>query len=166
MKNITYYLEKEQVQTILEYAMTCNFRNYLIMRILWRIGIRVSELLNIRPQDLEPHNQIVNITKAKGGKQRRVILDQETLGMVSDYILLHKIRDKQPVFHLSSVQVWNIVKKYGKMAGHNGDIHPHTFRHSYAIHLVRSGVDVRRVQLLLGHANLNTCAGVSAIQRR
>jgi integrase/recombinase XerD len=58
------------------------------------------------------------------------------------------------VFTLSSVQVWNVVKKYGRMIG--VDIHPHTFRHSFAIHLVRSGLDLRRVQQLLGHSNLNT----------
>lgn len=48
----------------------------------------------------------------------------------------------------------NIVKKYGKMAG--VDIHPHVMRHSYAIHMVRNNVDIRRVQLLLGHASINT----------
>ncbi|MGB8311760.1 MAG: tyrosine-type recombinase/integrase [Halobacteriota archaeon] len=53
------------------------------------------------------------------------------------------------------MQVWNIVKKYGRIIG--VDTHPHTFRRSYVINLVRSGVvDIRRVQLLLGHSNLNT----------
>jgi len=55
--------------------------------------------------------------------------------------------------HLLSLS-HGIVKKYGKMIG--VDIHPHTFRHSFAIHLVRSGLDLRRVQQLLGHSNLNT----------
>jgi len=154
MKHITDYLEKDQVDTVLEYARACSSRDYLMLRILWRTGIRVSELLSLRPQDLEPYNQVVNITKAKGGKQRRVMLDPETFTHLSEYILTHNIPEVQPVFTLSSVQVWNIVKKYGRMV--NVDIHPHTFRHSFAIHLVRSGLDLRRVQQLLGHSNLNT----------
>jgi len=72
MKNIENYLEKENVDILLATAKACNFRDYLMLRILWRTGMRISELLSIRPQDLEAHNQVINITKAKGNKQRRV----------------------------------------------------------------------------------------------
>ena len=129
-------------------------RDYLIMRVLWRTGARVSELLNITPQDIEFHNQVVNITKAKGGKQRRVLLDEETLKLLSEYISSPNIPEDRHIFSIKRCQVHTIVKRYGKMIG--VDIHPHTFRHSFAIHLVRSGLDLRRVQQLLGHSNLNT----------
>ncbi len=82
------------------------------------------------------------------------MLDPETFVLLSEYILTHNISEVQPVFTLSSVQVWNFVKKYGRMI--NVDIHHHTFRHRFSIHLVRSGLDLRRVQQLLGHSNLNT----------
>ncbi len=153
VKNITDYMEKEQVQTLLDYAQACSPRNYLILRILWRTGVRVSELLSIRPQDLEPNNQVINITRAKGNKQRRVMLDPETKPPLRVHFNPYH-PEFQPIFTLSNVQVWNIVKKYGRMI--NVDIHPHTFRHSFAIHLVRPGLDLRRVQQLLGHSNLNT----------
>jgi len=65
VKNINDYSEKK-VQTLLDYAQACSSRDYLMLRILWRTGMRISELLSIRPQDLEAHNQVVNITKAKG----------------------------------------------------------------------------------------------------
>jgi integrase/recombinase XerC len=154
MRDITDYLEKEQVDRILTAAKACNSRDYLIMRTLWRTGTRVSELLGITPSAIEFKNQVVNITNGKGGKQRRVLLDEETMALFSDYISQQNIQENRSVFDIKRWQVHAIIKKYGKMVGL--DVHPHTFRHSFAIHLVRSGVDVRRVQLLLGHVNLNT----------
>jgi integrase/recombinase XerD len=153
VKNITDYLEREQVNAMLDAAMIANHRDFLLMQVLWRTGVRVSELANIHPRDIEWTNQVVNITKGKGGKQRRVLLDEKTLQMLSDYVSSQNIGEEQPVFDLKRRQIGNIVKKYGKMIG--VDVHPHMLRHSFAIHLVRSGMDLRRVQLLLGHSTLN-----------
>ncbi|MGZ4938309.1 MAG: tyrosine-type recombinase/integrase [Halobacteriota archaeon] len=153
MKNITDYLEREQVEAMLNSAHITNNRDYLLIRVLWRTGVRVSELINIKPRDIEWTNQVVNITKAKRGKQRRVLLDEKTLKMLSDHITDHNIGEAQPVFALTRRHVGNIVKKYGRTIG--VDVHPHTLRHSFAIHLVRSGMDLRRLQLLLGHSSLN-----------
>lgn len=138
---------------MLDAAMIANHRDYLMLQVLWRTGVRVSELANIRPRDIEWPNQVVNITKGKGGKQRRVLLDEKTVQMLSNYVSSQNIGEEQPVFDLKRRQIGNIVKKYGKMIG--VDVHPHTLRHSFAIHLVRSGMDLRRVQLLLGHSSLN-----------
>jgi site-specific recombinase XerD len=154
VKDIENYLEPEKINTLLACAKSYSFRDYLMLRILWRTGMRVSELLSIRPRDLEPHNQVVNIIKAKGNKQRRVMLDPETFVMLSKYVLETNNLEDQYIFPLSSVWVWKLVKKYGNMV--DVDIHPHTLRHSFAIHLVRSGLDLRRVQQLLGHSDLNT----------
>ena len=154
MKDITDCLEKEQVDQVLAAAGTCTSRDYLIMRVLWRKGTRVSELLNITPAAIEFKNQVVNITKAKGGKQRRVLLDGETLNLLSEYILQQNIGENQPIFGLSSVHIWRLCQKYGKMIG--VDVHPHMLRHSYAIHLIRNGLDLRRLQQLLGHSNIQT----------
>jgi integrase/recombinase XerD len=153
VKNITDYLPKDQVDKLLEVAYTSNYRDYLIIRVLWRTGVRVSELLNIAPRDIEWANNVVNVVKGKGGKQRRVLLDNETLKMLSEHISAQNIPEYQPIFGIKTVQVERIVKKYGKIIGVN--IHPHTFRHSFAIHLVRNGMDLRRLQLLLGHSSLS-----------
>ena len=87
MKNITDYLEKEQVDDLLAAAQQCSQRDYLMSWVLWRTGVRVNELLNIRPGDIESRNGVVNITKAKGGKQRRVHLDDDMIEMLSRYVL-------------------------------------------------------------------------------
>jgi integrase len=68
--------------------------------------------------------------KGEGEQAASVMLDPETLDLLSEYISTHNISEFQSIFTLSSVQVWNIVKKYGRMI--NVDIHPHTFRHSFA----------------------------------
>lgn len=148
------YLEKEQIDEMLHAAKICSERDYLLLRFMWRTGVRVSEVINVVPNDIEYKNSVVNIRKAKGGRQRRVLLDQETLKMLSDYVLALNTPEDRPVFAISRAQVFNLVKKYGTMIGVK--IHPHTLRHSFAIHLVRSGMDLRRLQLLLGHSSPNT----------
>ena len=153
MTKIPDYLEKEQVDELLHAAKTCGERDYLLLRFMWRTGVRVSEVINVTPNDIEFKNGVVNIRKAKGGKQRRVPLDEDTLKMLSDYILALNTPEDRPVFSIKRTQVFNLVKKYGKMAGVK--IHPHTLRHSFAINLVRGGTDLRRVQLMLGHSSLS-----------
>jgi integrase/recombinase XerD len=147
------YLEKEQVDEILNAAKTCNHRDYLLLRFMWRTGVRVSEVINVTPKDIEYKNGVVNIRKAKGGRQQRVLLDQETLKMLSDYVLALNTPEDPPVFPISRAQVFNLVMRYGDTGGLK--IHPHTLRHSFAIHLVRSGMDLMRLQLLLGHSSLS-----------
>lgn len=153
MTKIPDYLEREQIDELLDAAKTCSQRDYLLLRFMWRTGVRVSEVINVTPNDIEFKNSVVNIRKAKGGRQRRVLLDEETLKMLSDYILALNIPEDRPVFPITRAQVFNLVKKYGSMIGVN--IHPHTLRHSFAIFLVRSGMDLRRLQLLLGHSSLS-----------
>ena len=81
-------------------------------------------------------------------------MDDDTLKLLSEYISKQNISEDWYILSIKRCQAHTIVKKYEKMIG--VDIHPNTFRHSFAIHLVRSGLDLRRVQQLLGHNNLNT----------
>ena len=73
--------------------------------------------------------------------------------MLSNYILELNTPEDQPIFAIKRTQMFNLVKKYGNMVGVK--IHPHTLRHSFAIHLVRQGTDLRRLQLMLGHTSLS-----------
>jgi integrase/recombinase XerD len=154
MTKIPDYLEIEQVDEILRAAETSSLRDYLLLRFMWRTGVRVSEVLNVTPKDVEFKNRVVNIRKAKGGRQRRVPLDQDSLEMLSEYISALNIPEDRPVFPIKRDRVFKIVKKYGNIAGVK--IHPHTLRHSFAVHMVRSGTDLRRLQLMLGHTSLST----------
>ena len=122
MKNITDYLEKEQVDLVLAAAHQCSQRDYLMLRVLWRTGVGVNELLTIMPRDIEPQNNVINVTKAKGGKQRRVHLDAETIKMFSEYVSAQQLPDDRPIFALKQRQVRNIAKRYGSVIGK--DVHP------------------------------------------
>ena len=156
MKDITNYLEKPQVDIMLDAAAACSKRDYLIIRMLWRTGMRVNELLHIRPVDMEHRNNMVQIVKAKGGKQRRVPLDPGTLFELQSYIDANAIPPEAPIFPITQQWVRKLVNKYARLIGKN--IHPHTFRHSFAINSVRHGVDLRRLQQVMGHTNINTTA--------
>ena len=91
-------------------------RDYLLLRFMWRTGVRVSEVINVTPNDVEFKNGVVNIRKAKGGRQRRVPLDEETLKMLSDYILTLNTPEDQPIFPIrtkSSIQYREKIREYG-----------------------------------------------------
>ncbi len=156
MKHITDYLEKTQIDEMLTAARSCSERDYLMMRILWRSGIRINELLNLRPRDIEYHNLVINVVKAKGGKQRRVPLDVITLAELREYIHKHDIAQDACLFPISQQWARGLIKRYGQCIGKH--VHPHTFRHSYAINMVRHGVDIRRLQQVLGHTSMSTTA--------
>ena len=154
MTKIPDYLEIEQVDEILKAAETSSLRDYLLLRFMWRTGVRVSEVLNVTPKDVEFKNRVVNIRKAKGGRQRGVPLDKDSLEMLSEYISALNIPEDRPVFPIKRDRVFKIVKKYEDIAGVK--IHLHTLRHSFAVHMGRSGTDLRRLQLMLGHTSLST----------
>lgn len=97
---------------MLDAAKAYSTRDYLMLRVLWRSGIRVSELVTIRLKDVEWDNCVVNILKAKGGKQRRVLLDRETISMLSRYVSDIKLGDENYLFPLTTRHVWHLAKKY------------------------------------------------------
>jgi integrase len=101
MKDITNHIEKPQVDVMLEVASACNERDCLVILMLWRTGMRVNELLNVRPADLEHHTHMVRVVKAKGSKQRRVPLDAVTLAHLRAYIEAHGIADETPIFPIT-----------------------------------------------------------------
>jgi len=146
------YLEQEDIDELLETAKAYNFRDYLLLNFMWRTGARVSEAISVTPNDIELRRNVVNIRHAKGGKQRRALLDEKTIKQLLRYIKKEGIGKNEPIFGIHRTQVFNIIKKYGAMIGVN--IHPHTLRHSFAIFAIRSGVDIRRLSMMLGHSSI------------
>ena len=153
MKHLSDYLEPEQVHAMLDAAHASSQRDYLIIKTLWETGMRASELLALTPADIERKHEVITITNGKGGKERRVLVKSETVKGLFSYAAQNSIENEAKLFPLKRRQLYNIIRKYGALAGVT--VHPHTLRHSFAINLVRHNTDIRRVQMLLGHSSLN-----------
>lgn len=138
-------------------------RDRAMLELLYAAGMRVSELISLRPLNLDLQRGVVRIF-GKGDKERYVPLHDAAVIRMTDYL-----RDVRPVFNpvddnlflnrsgrgLSRQGIWKLVKRYALVAGIRKPISPHTFRHSFATHLLEGGADLRSVQLLLGHADMN-----------
>lgn len=137
-------------------------RDRCMLEMLYAAGLRVSELCNLSVADLDLQRGLVRIF-GKGAKERLVPLHDMIQALLDDYL-----RSWRPLFSpggnqlfvnrsgraLSRQYIWKMVKKYTLLAGIRRAISPHTFRHSFATHLLEGGADLRAVQLLLGHADI------------
>ena len=142
-------MEKTKVEEILERARD-NKRNYLLILTLWRTGIRNIEIVSLKKRDIR-HDRVI-IHQGKGNKDRWIPLDKDLRTLLEYHTADMNLDDR--IFPISTVQVRNIVHKY------QGDeyVKPHTFRHSFAVHCLKSGMNIRSLQKILGHSDLNTTA--------
>ena len=152
-KTLPKFATKEVIEQIIAKAKHDNSkhgrRNHLILLILWRTGLRGAEVINLRKKDIGSDSLIVR--GGKGGKDRMVPLDSELVNMLGIYC--DSMKADEHLFDVSVRQLRNIVYKYG-VEGY--DIHPHTFRHSYAVYCLKNGMNLRALQKILGHSGLNT----------
>ncbi len=142
-------------------------RNKAILETLYGCGLRVSELVNLKLSDLHFNEEIITVT-GKGNKQRLVPIGAIARKQISIYREQVRIRlrpDKkfEDILFLnrhgrkmSRQMVFIIVRQLAEKAGIRKKISPHTFRHSFATHLVKCGADLRAVQELLGHVSITT----------
>lgn len=137
-------------------------RDEAMLELLYAAGLRVSELVNLRPLDLDLQRGVVRVC-GKGNKERLVPLHDVAVTKLDDF--LHQVRPgfdpvDDAVFlnrsgkRLTRQGVWKLVKRYALVAGIRQNISPHALRHAFATHLLEGGADLRSVQLLLGHADM------------
>jgi len=146
------YLEKTKVDEMLDRARQDNRRNYLIMLTLWRTGIRNSELVNLKKRDIKFDKERIIIRQGKGKKDRWVPLDKSLADLLGYHSANMGLDDV--LFPLSTAQIRNIVHRY------EGEekVKPHTFRHGFAVHCLKNGMNIRSLQKILGHKDLATTA--------
>jgi integrase/recombinase XerD len=142
-------------------------RNKAILEMLYGCGLRVSELTGLKLSDLYLREDMITVT-GKGNKQRLIPIGASAKKQITTYLGKIRIHIKpqkkyediiflnQNRGQLSRQMIFIIVKQLAEKAGIRKKISPHTFRHSFATHLVKGGADLRAVQELLGHVSITT----------
>lgn len=157
----------EKMTNSIDLSTDLGKRNLCIIEILYGCGLRVSELTTLKISDINFKESYIKIL-GKGDKIRFVPLADYTAEIITDYIEnvrnLGKINKKSEDFlilnsrgnAMSRVMVFIIIKELAQKAGINKNISPHTFRHSFATHLLQNGADLRFIQEMLGHSSITT----------
>ncbi|MBC7197002.1 MAG: tyrosine-type recombinase/integrase [Deferribacterales bacterium] len=142
-------------------------RDALILEMLYGTGVRVSELSNMDINDIDFSGERVRI-RGKGKKERILPLDSFHIRMINEYLnkrvlfVAKEVKDYEALFinrfgtRLTDRSIRRIVEKYLKLAKLPLDFSPHSFRHTFATHLLENGADLRTIQHLLGHSSLST----------
>jgi len=164
------FLDLDEVDRLLsqpDVSKPRGLRDKALLELLYASGMRVSELVAVRPGDLNLDEGHLTCT-GKGDKQRLVPMGQAAADWLRRYMregragllkgrsspwLFVNARDGGP---LSRVGFWKVLKAYGLQAGISREISPHVLRHSFATHLLERGADLRAIQVMLGHADLST----------
>ena len=143
------------------------FRDKSILFLLYSSGLRVSELLDLKLTNLLINDEFVRVL-GKGKKERYVPISKIALKTIKEYIdnIRPELSRKNESFgtlflnhrgkKLSRMSVWKIVNKYSKILNNQKKVSPHTFRHSFATHLLEGGANLRVVQEMLGHSDIST----------
>ena len=168
IRHLPKQLTKEQMERLLSFpAKTFSEKRTLaILHLLYASGIRVSELINLRIENVNLEERWL-LAFGKGRKQRFVPINKEACSVLKDYLELRRAhfakKNTSDEFFLnrdgkkmSRVIVWKDLAEIGRLSGISTKLHPHLLRHTFATHLLSGGADLRSLQEMLGHESLNT----------
>ncbi len=152
-------LSQTEVATLLRTPQSLQHRAMLTT--LYATGLRVSELCHLQPTDIDSQRHAIRIRQGKGQYERLVMLAPRLLALLRHYwaqyrarpwLFPGRFRDRA----ITASGVYTICRQAGQDARLTKPVHPHLLRHAFATHLLEAGVDLRRIQLLLGHQSLRT----------
>lgn len=155
-------MSAEKANTLLDtVAPHAKERDVALLEVLYGCGIRVSELAGIDLDDLDLTTGWLRVL-GKGNKERQVPVPPSALEAVQRYLAVRPASAEPALFlgvrggRLGDREIRRLVKQYALLAVGDSTVHPHSFRHAYATHLLADGADLRAIQELLGHARLST----------
>ena len=159
--------EIDKIEQCIDVSTPDGIRDRAIIETLYSCGLRVSELCNLKFSDLFLEESYLHV-RGKGQKDRLVPISASAIDELrrwfverqninvkpgeEDFVFVSPVRKR----HLSRITVFHNIKRYAQIAGIEKEISPHTFRHSFATHLLERGANLRGVQALLGHESINT----------
>jgi integrase/recombinase XerD len=166
-KRLPKYLSKADAARLLAAPNGSSYedvRERALLEVLYAAGLRVSELLGLKPESVNLQEGWVRVL-GKGAKERMVPIHPRAVSALKVYLAVRERHFKNPgpeMFlgrsgrGLSRVQFWRVLRALGERAGLKTPIHPHLLRHTFATHMLAGGADLRSVQEMLGHADLST----------
>ena len=167
-KKLPHAMSIEDMETILNQPKggdLTKIRDRAILNLLYSAGLRVSEAADLKLYALSLQSGSLTV-RGKGDKDRVVPIGQSCVDLLKDYLEIRPIlldgASRDEIFvnkngrKMTRQSIWSLVKVYAKMAGLGDKVTPHTFRHSFATHLLQGGADLRSVQAMLGHADIST----------
>ena len=162
------YLTEDEVDKLMNINLETpySYRNKAMFELLYATGLRVSELVSLKFNDIDLNNDFVRVI-GKGSKERIVPVSDLAIKWLSIYLnqyrpIILKNRDSEYLFISNALKpitrqgFFKIIKQEVKRAGINKDVSPHVLRHSFATHLLNHGADLRVIQELLGHSDIST----------
>jgi len=169
LKKILEVLKIEEVEKFLEsipYSTALEMRDRAMLEILYSCGLRVSEIINLRMQNIDFDEELLRFI-GKGDRERIVPIGEKGLSFLEKYLRTSRYKIKKEyrsdyVFlnrsgrRMTRQGFWKILKKYARRTNLNKNLYPHIFRHSFATHMLQRGADLRTIQELLGHSSIST----------
>jgi len=157
-RDIPSYLSQQEVSMILDACK--DKRDHLLINLAWQTGARVSEIINLRVQDIDFYNHLIRfVTLKRRGKKSREVhrtipVHSDLIAEISAFILEKGIKER--IFNTTRQRVFQIVRKRAKEAGIEKAVHPHTLRHSFAVNCLTQGMPITVLKDLLGHSSILT----------
>lgn len=165
------FLRREEIEVMLDELVARGTvsaaRDHALIVVLWRAGLRVSEALALMPYDVDLANRTIRVLHGKGDRPRTVGIDEGTAREIEAWLEVRRAwipPADAPLFgsrfgtEMSSASVRQMLPVLAADAGVLRRVHPHIFRHTYAVELVREGVPLPHIQRLLGHRSLSVTA--------
>ncbi len=158
-KTIPQILSREEALRLIDTPK--NLKHRMILKLAYATGLRRAELLALKPLHIDSPRSVVRVIKGKGNKSREVPASETLIGELRHYYKRYRpktylFEGYKPGIAYSAASIGKIVKNAAAKAGIKKDISPHILRHSFATHMLENGVNLKRLQIILGHSAMKT----------